>query len=50
MSGTKAGGQRAARTNKARHGDDFFKSIGHEGGKKSCKKGFAKMPKENLMN
>lgn len=35
MSGTKEGGKRAATTNKAKHGEDFYKSIGHKGGSKS---------------
>lgn len=41
MAGTKAGGQRAALTNKARHGDDFYARIGKEGGSKSDTGGFA---------
>ena len=32
MSGTKIGGQRAAKTNRKRHGDDFYAQIGHKGG------------------
>lgn len=32
MSGTKIGGQRAAKTNRERHGDDFYAQIGHKGG------------------
>ncbi len=41
MAGTKAGGQKAALTNKARHGDDFYSRIGGEGGIKSNTGGFA---------
>lgn len=32
MSGTQAGGQAAARTNKEQHGEDFYKRIGKDGG------------------
>jgi general stress protein YciG len=32
MSGTKEGGARAAATNMARHGNDFYKRIGTKGG------------------
>lgn len=35
MPGTKIGGQRAAATNKAKHGSDFYAKIGHKGGSKS---------------
>ena len=41
MAGTKAGGKKAAATNKARHGDDFFKRIGRKGGKNGHTGGFA---------
>lgn len=41
MSGTKVGGQRAARTNKERHGSDFYKRIGSMGGKNGHTGGFA---------
>lgn len=34
MAGTKVGGQRAAATNKAVYGEDFYKRIGSMGGKK----------------
>lgn len=46
MSGTRLGGQRAAATNKERHGDDFYKRIGSRGGraKTSKPKGFAANP------
>ena len=32
MSGTVKGGKRAAATNKAKHGADFYKRLGHLGG------------------
>lgn len=38
--GTKEGGRAAAATNKARYGEDFYKKIGAEGGKKSTTGGF----------
>lgn len=48
MSGTKAGGKRAAKTNKERHGEDFFKKIGAKGGRNGkgpdYKGGFAANP------
>lgn len=40
MSGTKAGGKLAAKTNKERHGDDFYKVIGAKGGVKGTTGGF----------
>lgn len=40
MAGTVAGGKAAARTNKAKHGDDFYKKIGAVGGKASGTGGF----------
>lgn len=40
MAGTKAGGQKAAATNKARHGADFYAKIGAAGGKKGTTGGF----------
>lgn len=33
MGGTKLGGQKAANTNRKRHGNDFYKRIGSMGGK-----------------
>lgn len=33
MAGTKAGGQKAAATNKAKYGSDFYAKIGATGGK-----------------
>ena len=41
MAGTKAGGVKAASTNKNRHGSDFYAKIGAKGGKKTGPKGFA---------
>lgn len=43
MAQTKAGGLKAAKTNKERHGQDFYKRIGHIGGsvKTDKPKGFA---------
>lgn len=40
MAGTKQGGQRAAATNKQRHGKDFYARIGANGGKKGHTGGF----------
>jgi hypothetical protein len=42
MSGTPIGGQRAAATNKERHGKEFYIEIGRKGGTKSKGGGFAK--------
>lgn len=41
MSGTKKGGQKAAATNKTRHGADFYAKIGAKGGKLGHTGGFA---------
>lgn len=41
MSGTKAGGLKAAATNKKNHGADFYKKIGAKGGKNGHTGGFA---------
>lgn len=40
MAGTKAGGLKAAQTNKARHGEDFYARAGAIGGKISSTGGF----------
>lgn len=40
MAGTKAGGQAAAATNKAKYGADFYAKIGANGGKKGTTGGF----------
>lgn len=44
MAGTKAGGQKAAATNKARHGADFYANIGRKGGQNGTTGGFAANP------
>jgi len=41
MAGTKAGGVKAAQTNKTRHGKDFYAKIGAAGGKNGHTGGFA---------
>lgn len=41
MAGTKAGGVKAAQTNKVRHGSDFYAKIGAKGGKNGHTGGFA---------
>lgn len=41
MGGTRIGGKRAAKTNKALHGKDFYKRIGKLGGQNSHTGGFA---------
>ena len=41
MAGTKAGGQKAAATNKARYGKNFYAKIGAKGGKLGTTGGFA---------
>jgi len=40
MAGTKAGAAKAAATNKARHGKDFYANIGRRGGKAGRTGGF----------
>lgn len=44
MAGTKAGGRKAAKTNLEKHGADFYKRIGHKGGKNGHTGGFAANP------
>lgn len=44
MPGSRAGGIKAAKTNKERHGEDFFRQIGSLGGRATGKKGFALNP------
>lgn len=39
MPGTKIGGQRAAKTNKERYGDDFYKRQGAKGGSRTTPEG-----------
>jgi len=41
LSGSKIGGQKAAATNKARYGEDFYRTIGRVGGSRRVAKGFA---------
>lgn len=41
MSGNKIGGRKAAATNKLRYGEDFYRQLGHKGGKISRGGGFA---------
>ena len=36
MAGTKIGGAKAAATNKARHGADYYAVLGRRGGKNGC--------------
>lgn len=44
MAGTKIGGMKAAATNKAKHGTDFYKKIGAKGGRNGHTGGFAARP------
>lgn len=44
MSGNRIGGLRAAKTNKERYGEDFYKIQGAKGGSVCCDKGFAINP------
>lgn len=44
MAGTKAGGRKAAATNKARHGSNFYAQIGKKGGQNGNTGGFAANP------
>ncbi len=44
MAGTKAGGKKAAITNKAKHGPDFYAQIGRKGGRNGHTGGFAANP------
>lgn len=41
MAGTLEGGKRAAKTNRKRHGEDFYQRIGSIGGKRGTTGGFA---------
>ena len=41
MAGTVQGGKLAAKTNKEKYGEDFYKKMGQLGGSKKVKKGFA---------
>ncbi len=42
MSGNKIGGAQAAKTNKERHGENFYREIGAIGGRKGAKDGAIK--------
>lgn len=44
MAGTKAGGMKAAATNKAKFGSDFYAKIGKRGGQNGKTGGFAANP------
>lgn len=44
MAGTKAGGLKAAQTNKAKYGKEFYARIGAKGGKLGHTGGFAANP------
>ncbi len=44
MTGTKAGGLKAAETNRKRHGKNFYKKIGQKGGRNGHTGGFAANP------
>lgn len=44
MAGTKAGGKKAAATNKAKYGADFYREMGRIGGRNGHTGGFASNP------
>ncbi len=44
MSGTKAGGLKAAQTNRAKYGQEFYSQIGRKGGQNGHTGGFAANP------
>ncbi len=44
MAGTKAGGKKAAATNKAKYGKDFYAAIGQKGGRNGHTGGVAANP------
>lgn len=44
MSGTRNGGQKAAKTNKELYGEDFYRNIGAKGGRNGHTGGFAANP------
>lgn len=48
MAGTKAGGRKAAATNKLRHGEGFYAKIGAIGGRNGHTGGFASMDREKV--
>lgn len=44
MAGNRAGGKKAAATNKLKHGPDFYREIGRRGGRNGHTGGFAANP------
>jgi len=44
MAGTKEGGRKAAATNKAKYGEDFYREMGRIGGRNGHTGGFASNP------
>lgn len=44
MSGTKAGGLKAAQTNRRKYGDDYYSRMGRKGGQMGHTGGFADNP------
>lgn len=44
MAGTKAGGIKAAATNKAKYGEDYYRELGRKGGRNGHTGGFAANP------
>lgn len=44
MAGTKAGGRKAAETNRKKYGDEFYMNIGRKGGQNGHTGGFAANP------
>lgn len=50
MSGSRAGGLKAAETNKQKYGREFYANIGRKGGKACAPKGFARMDIEKIKN
>lgn len=48
MAGTKAGGQKAAATNKKLYGEGFYAEIGAKGGRNGHTGGFASMDREKV--
>lgn len=44
MAGTKAGGKKAAETNRKEYGDEFYINIGRKGGQNGHTGGFASNP------
>ena len=44
MAGTRAGGKKAAKTNKSKYGENFYRELGRKGGKNGHTGGFAFNP------